>query len=257
MTSLLAIELRKLVPYRTFWAILAVYAALMVLIVYFGSTVTINGQNAGTSFYQFPEFWSKLTYIASYFNLLLGILVIISVTDEYAFRTLRQQVIDGYSRANVVQAKYSVVLLLGAACAVFVFLLGLFFGSAYGEAGKASNMFTGAPAVVYYFLQAVGYMSLAMVFGFWIKKSGPAIIAFLLYSKVIEPIIQYNVPDALDQYFPMKTFSALTPMPSKELFEIVTGASESLSMPGAAAQTVLYVTLFCFISYWLLRSRDL
>lgn len=256
-SSLLSIELRKLVPYRTFWVILAVYVALLVLILYFSSHVTINGQKAGDTFYQFPDLWVKLTYIASYFNLLLGILVIIAVTDEYAFRTLRQQIIDGYTRANVVQAKYSVVLLLGVVCSLVVFVLGLIFGNIFSPDGNTAGMFTDSHYVFFYFVQAVGYMTLAMLFGFLVKKSGLAIIAFLIYAKIVEPIIHYKLPDSVDKYFPMKTLSTLTPIPNKEMFEMVTGVSESLPIWGAAAQAALYIMLFCLLSYVLLRSRDL
>src|SRR5688500_2377894 len=98
MLSLLRIELRKILPYRTIWVILGIFILLLFLIVKGSSTIEINGQKAGTSLYNFPDIWMKLTYIASYFNLLLGILVIILITDEYSFRTLRQQVIDGYFR---------------------------------------------------------------------------------------------------------------------------------------------------------------
>src|SRR6476620_12364350 len=99
MLTLFRTELRKILPYRTVWVILGIFVGLLFLIIRSGSSITINGQMAGTSLYKFPDLWQKLTYIASYFNLLLGILVIILITDEYSFRTLRQQIIDGYFRS--------------------------------------------------------------------------------------------------------------------------------------------------------------
>lgn len=255
--SSLRIELRKLLPYRTFWVILAVFALLLFVILYGSSNVTINGQTAGAKFYQFPGLWPKLTYIASYFNLLLGILLVIIVTDEYAFRTIRQQVIDGYTRADVIRAKYSVVLLLGIACAMYVFLLGLGFGIGFSEALDTGKILADAQFVLYYFVQAIGYMSLAMLFGFLIRKSGLGILAFLLYAKVVEPIVHYQLPDAMDKFFPMKVLSSLTPMPGKEMFEMVTGASEALTPLQALAPAIVYISLFCLLSYVLLRTRDL
>jgi ABC-2 type transport system permease protein len=255
--SLLRVELRKLVPYKTAWVILAIFAALLFLILHISSNVTINGQTAGPSFYEFPGLWPKVTYVASYFNLLLGILIVIAVTDEFTFRTLRQQIIDGYTRADVVQAKYSVVLLLGFACALYVFLLGLFFGITRATEVPFSKMYEDAEAVLYYLVQAVGYMSLAMLIGFLIKKSGLAILAFLIYAKILEPIIHYQLPDNIDKYFPMKVLSSLTPMPGKEMFEMVTGASEALTPMQALLPAIAYIGLFSFLSYFLLRFRDL
>ncbi|HEY4652281.1 MAG TPA: ABC transporter permease, partial [Pontibacter sp.] len=80
--NLLRTELRKILPYRTFWIILAVYALLMLLILYTSSSVQINGKALGNETYQFPALWMRLTYVAHFFNLLLGILVIVLVTDE-------------------------------------------------------------------------------------------------------------------------------------------------------------------------------
>ena len=67
MISLLRTELRKILPYRTFWVILGIFAVLLFLIVRGSSSIEINGQKAGTSLYNFPDIWMKLTYIASYF----------------------------------------------------------------------------------------------------------------------------------------------------------------------------------------------
>ena len=96
--NLLRTEFRKIAPYRTFWFILATFVVLMVLILYSSSSIQINGKELGSETYQFPGIWARLAYVAHFFNLLLGILVIVLITDEYSYRTLRQQVIDGLSR---------------------------------------------------------------------------------------------------------------------------------------------------------------
>ena len=185
MTQLLLTELRKIIPYRTCWIILFFYAALLFLFVYASSNITLNGQNAGAQMYHFPGIWFKLTYIASYFNLLLGILLIILITDEYAFRTFRQQVIDGVFRHDLVLGKLAVVLSLSLLATLLVALTGLGFGLSYSPVATLYKIFSGAQYLLYYLVQAIAYMSMAVFFGFLIRKNGLAIISFLLYAKVL------------------------------------------------------------------------
>ncbi|RNI31249.1 ABC transporter permease [Rufibacter latericius] len=255
MTSLLRIELRKLLPYSTFWVLLLLQCSLLFIFFYARGNVMVNGQMAGAELYQFPKLWMHLAYVSSFLNLIPGILIIILVTDEYAFRTFRQQVIDGFSRANLVQAKYSVILLLAFLLAGYVLLLGLGFG--FYHAKESGAVFTDAQYILFYLVQLVGYMSLAMFIAFLVRKTGLAIMVFMAYTLVVERLIQWQSPDALDRYFPMKTFGALTPNPHAEIEQLMLGVTETLSPLQALAPAVLYVTLFCLFSYLLLRSRDL
>ena len=257
MISLLRTELRKLLPYRTFWVILGIFAVLLFLIVRGSSSVEINGQKAGTSLYNFPDIWLKLTYIASYFNLLLGILVIILVTDEFSFRTLRQQIIDGYFRSDVIAAKLLVVILIAIFATLVVAALGFGFGYAYTQNLTAQKVTGNMMYLLYYFVQALGYMALALFFGFLIRKNGLAIIAFLIFSKVIEPILRYPIDDNLDKFFPMKTLSSLTPMPGQDLLDSAFGTTVELAPETAVLPAIIYILLFTGLSYFILKVRDL
>ncbi|MFD2245715.1 ABC transporter permease [Pontibacter ruber] len=255
--NLLRIEFLKIFPYRTFWVILGIYVLLMILLVYASSNIVINGESLGPATYQFPGIWSRLTYIASFFNLLLGILMIVLVTDEYSFRTMRQQVIDGLSRLDLVLAKFYVVLAVAVVATLFLLLLGLYFGLLYSSDKSTSSMFSQIDFLSYYFVQAVAYMALAMFFAFLIRKSGLSIIAFLAYAKIVEPIIHFNLDDQWDKYMPMKVLSSLTPMPGQELLDQLTSPTELLAPQWATLPALCYIGLFLGLSYVILRLRDL
>jgi ABC-2 type transport system permease protein len=257
MTSLLRIELRKILPYSTFWVILLLQCALLFIFFYARGNVMINGQMAGAELYQFPKIWPHLAYVSSYLNLIPGILIIILVADEYAYRTFRQQVIDGFSRADLVQNKYSVILLLAAFFAVYVLALGLGFGLTYGNSVQTGSIFTDVQFIFYYLVQLVGYMSLAMFVAFLVKKTGLAILFFMAYTLLIERLLQWQMPDQVDKFFPMKVLSNLTPNPHQELEQMVLGATEVLPPLQALVPAVLYITFFCLLSYLLLKARDL
>jgi ABC-type transport system involved in multi-copper enzyme maturation permease subunit len=239
------------------WVILAAYAVLLLLVLYTSSNVTINGQEMGEDMYHLPAFWHRLTYIASFFNLLFGILMIVLVTDEYSFRTLRQQVIDGLSRAELVQAKLYIALLLGVVATLFLLLLGLYFGLLHSTSRSFSTIFGQIDALFYYFVQAVGYMALAMLFAFVIRKSGLAIVAFTAYAILVEPILQLQLPDSADKYLPMKVLGSLTPRPLQGVLDQMTGPADLLLPMWAALVALAYICLFGLLSYYTLKLRDL
>ncbi|MFC5269660.1 ABC transporter permease [Adhaeribacter terreus] len=257
MLTLLRTEYRKLLPYRTFWVILGIFTGLLFLIVRSAASITINGQTAGPQLYNFPDIWQRLTYIASYFNLLLGILVIILITDEYSFRTLRQQIIDGYFRTDVIASKLLVLLSIALFATLVVTSLGLGFGVSATENASAQQITGNMMYLIYYFAQTLGYMTLAMFVAFLVKKNGLAIIAFLLYF-FVEWIIRFKVDDSVNQYFPGKVLNSLAPNPTQSLIDSAVGITTTALTPQQAIfPAVLYIVLLVAASYFLLKSRDL
>jgi ABC-2 type transport system permease protein len=257
MMPLLQTELRKVLPYRTFWVILGVFVGLLLLIFYGSSSITINDRQLGSAPFLFPGVWMNLTYMASFFNLLLGILVVILVTDEYTFRTLRQQVIDGRTRAEVILAKFWLILALGFAMTFFLLLVGLGFGLTHTPDASGLMVIQEMYYLGFYLVQTVGYMTLALLIGHLVRKSGLAILGFLVYAWVLEPIVHSRLPESVDKYFPMKVVRSLTPLPQREAVEMLTGPIETLTPEQALVPALGYSFLFCLLAYALLRVRDL
>lgn len=253
---MISAELRKVLPYRTVWIVLVLYAVLLALFVAAGGSVTLNGQRVGETLYTFPGLWDKLVYVASYFTLLLGIVLIILIADEFQFRTFRQQVIDGASVGELVQGKLAVSVGLAVFGMAVVLGVGFYFGVT-----RAADTLAQAPrglsAVLLYGAQALGLLALAALLAVLVRRSGPAILLFLLYAWVAEPLLRFALPDELDRYLPAKVFNSLTPLPVQAALDTVTGPSSAL-LPGQALPLALaYTALFWVLSFLLLRNRDL
>lgn len=241
-----------MLPYRTFWVILGVYALLISLFIYSSQGFTINNSQLGTTLYQFPELWSRLAYVGNIFNLLLGILIIILISDEYSFRTLRQQVIDGLSRWEVVLAKFYIILGVAVTSTLFSLILGLSFGLAYSTDTSIGAVTGQLNHLLYYLVQTVGIMSLAMLIGFSIKKSGLSIVAFIAYVMLVEPLLSMQVPDQIFRFFPSKVISSLTPNPLQNMLD-----QDVLSPAVALVPAIIYIAVFLLLSYLVLKLRDL
>jgi hypothetical protein len=255
---MLRIELRKLIPYRTAWIILLLYPALLGATVAGAGGVSVNGQAIGQALYALPELWQKLTFIAGYFALLPAFLLIMLITDEFQFRTFRQQVIDGASREQLALGKLQVALLFTVWGVLSVLLVGVYFGLMHNPTANLAEVLAPAPtALLLTGAQLLGYLSLAALLALLLRKSTPAIVALLLYVWVAERLIRYFLPDELDRFLPVKALDSLTPSPFQQTINTMLGPGGELPPLQALPLALGYVLLFWLLSTALLRVRDL
>jgi len=123
MLSLIKIEWLKIKKYPAFWWMLGIVALTypgtnaMAYVAYLKATTgkeitnNIAKMFLGNPF-AFPETWHSVAYFSSFFILLPAILVIMMVTNEYTFRTHRQNIIDGWSRGQYITSKLFDVLII-------------------------------------------------------------------------------------------------------------------------------------------------
>jgi ABC-2 type transport system permease protein len=255
MRKLLSIELKKIVAYPTFWVFAGLYVAMVALIFFSISAIRINGvmMFGLKSYYTFPDIWHTLTYIAGFFNLLLGVLVIILITNEYNFRTLRQNIIDGWSVGNFLAAKIILIVFLAVSTTVFVFVLGLIYGLIASPSSDSTAVFSEMSFVLAYFVQALGYLCFALFMGALFKKAGLGIIFFLLYSKIVEPIIHWRLPNSISDYLPFHNISNLIDNPAAKLLGM-TVRNSPLGIHFIF--TLIYSCLFLIATYLLITKRD-
>lgn len=256
MKKLLSIELKKVVPYSTFWILLGIYMVLVFTIFFFLRSIKISGPFAFLnldSYYAFPMLWHSLTYVASYFTLLLGMLVIILITNEFNFRTVRQNIIDGLSKADFLAGKLYLIILIALLATFIVFLTGMIQGLIGTDNLQSSIVFEKMNFLPAYFVQAIAYMCFALFVGTLVKKSGLAIGLFLLY-KIVEWIAHFKMPDIIADYLPMHTISNLVQLPSIKLLGINSAESP---LGSHFAFALIYSVLFVGGTYLLLTKRDL
>ena len=72
--------------------------------------------------YQFPDIWHNITYVAGFLKFILAIYMIISITNEMTYDTLRQNIMNGLSRVDFIISKLVLVFLLSVGSTLFVFV---------------------------------------------------------------------------------------------------------------------------------------
>ncbi len=260
MRNLIAIEWMKLRRLVTMKVILIIYAVTIPLI-YFGlSFIKIGPFTLPESIYQFPECYNYVAYIASWFNLLVGVIIMVFTSNEIKYKTQRQNVIDGLSKRDVILAKFGIVFLFAIAVTLYVALVGLIFGLIYSD--NASDVFNGFEQVGAYFLTTLGYFSFAFFFANVVRMQALAIILYI-FSTFIESIIGFISAKEYSQFFPLTTFSNLIPFPYVppmlvEMQEAQNIPEQFLLGQGwSAVFAVIYIICFVTISYWVIKRRDI
>jgi ABC-2 type transport system permease protein len=265
---LLKIDLKKLTSYRTFWVVCGLYF----LTLGFGTAsgmeflkwLTRTFEKFGESnlninripLYHFPDVWLNLIWVSGLLKVLLAIMVVISVTNEFTYRTIRQNIIDGLSRFDFLLSKILTNVLLSLMSVAMIFLIGLVTGMIYSPAIQFDQIFTDLEFFPAYFLEIFFFLSYALMLSMLIQRSGLTIILLLL-SQMIEAIIKANIDDyvpSIIPFFPMQSIWDLVtfPFPRYALQEI----NDFVSFKTLVI-VIFWTFTFNYLSYLKLKRSDI
>jgi ABC-2 type transport system permease protein len=267
MLHLLKIDLKKLTSYRTFWVVCGLYfltlgfgaASGMEFLKWvanlfddFGGKLDIDR----IPLYHFPDVWMNLVWFSGWLKIVLAIMVVISITNEFTYRTLRQNIIDGLSRSEFLISKILTNILLSLMSVVMIFVIGLITGLIYSPSIELDRILTDLEFFPAYFLEIFFFLSYALMLGILIQRSGLTIIMLLL-SQMIESIITANIDNFVPwiiPYFPMKSIWNLIEMPLPRYFfqEI-----KDYITFGSVITVVGWIIVFNYLSYLKLKRADI
>lgn len=265
MNELLAIEWLKIKRYRTFWVLAGLFLLLLPLWNYEIANGFIklggngkNGVNFLSTAYSFPQVWGNLGFWGSIFINFLAILVIIMTTNEYTYRTNRQNVIDGWNRMQFYHAKILLVVMLSLLATLFLFILGVLFGGI--NSGSLSGIFTEFEQVGYFFLLSLDYLGFALFISIWIRRSGLSIGLFLLYSMIIENILKGVINHYSDKPYGnlllLQSSDELLPFPLMQMAKAMMKMGDTLSMTTYVSMTVCWCLVYYFAGRIILLRND-
>lgn len=267
MLHLLQIDLKKLTSYRTFWIVCGLYfitlafttASGMEFLKWmartfedFGSSLNINR----IPLYHFPDVWLNLIYFSGFFKVILAIMTVISITNEFQYRTLRQNVIDGLSRWQFLASKMLTNLLLSFLSVAMIMVISFTTGLIYTPSINWSYVFADMEFLLAYFIEIFAFLSFALMLGILVQRSGLTIILLLL-ARMLELIIRENVDEYvpwLIPYLPLESIANLVPMPLKRYaFQEI---RDYLTI-GSVLIALAWTFLFNYFSYLKLERSDI
>lgn len=262
MNKLLATEWMKVRKYRTFWIMIGMFLLLLPLWNYginsgvlqiFGKT----GIDVISKAYSFANVWDNLGFWTSIFVVFISILTIIITTNEYMYRTNRQNIIDGLSRLQYYHAKWLVVFSLTVFTTLYVFIVGTIFGAVNDSFSNFPGNING---LFYVFVLAFNYYAFAMLIGFFFKRSGIAIGIFFLYSMIIESMLKgiMNFRNSLDlgNYLPLQASDELLPFPIVEFIKSMTQLEKAPALTGYVIASFAWIIIYYIIGRLRLVKSD-
>ena len=140
--------------------------------------------------FSFPYVWSTVPYIAGILIFMPAILIITLFTNEYSFRTHRQNIIDGWSRSRFIYIKLFEIFLLNLFVTVIVVLTCLYFGFITRTLRDNRRPVGNSIGLSCIFLWKCLIIHLiAVLFAMLIRRAGLAMGIFFLYMIVEQFVV--------------------------------------------------------------------
>ncbi len=204
----------------------------------------------------FPDIWQNTTYVYTFLKIFLAIIIVISISNEFSYKTVRQNIIDGMSRLDFLKSKLATILLLSLGSSLLVFITCLLTGIIYTSDNEASDMFIGVEFVGAYFIDLFGFLVFAFLMTVLLKRSALTIFILLIY-RLIEAILIANLPESVEfigEYFPLQAMSNMIEVPfPKYAFQEI---KDYVVMPFVWV-SLAWIGLFVYAIYAKLKKSDL
>jgi len=174
--------------YPAFWAMLVIVTLSYPgtnLMIYYGYLKATKGKEMVNNMaklllgnpFAFPEAWHTVAFFSSLFVIIPSILVIMLITNEYQYKTQRQNIIDGWSRREFVTSKLFDVMII-ALISTLMFMLVAGFVGIYADPENIGRWSEQLQWIPFFFIQTFAQLSVAFLFGYLIKKAFIALGAF-------------------------------------------------------------------------------
>jgi ABC-2 type transport system permease protein len=194
MLSTLRVEWMKVKNYRTFWILLAITVVSIPGVNFMLYDLLDNGfpKMRGKSFFgspfAFPDAWQTVTWNASLLFLVPAILIITLTTNEFTYKTHRQNIIDGWSRKQFIGVKLIELLMLSVLTTLIAIATIFGFGLIGNKVPASVSVWQDSRFAGFFFVQMLSYSLIAFLLAMFIKRAGLAMGLFFIYM-IIENIV--------------------------------------------------------------------
>ena len=281
MIRLLTIEFHKLRHNRASRVLSIIYFGLLTCIALIAAIKfdigPVKFHLADAGIFNFPYIWHFNTYIAAILKFFLLLVIVSMMANEYSYKTLKQNLIDGLSKKEFILSKFYTVVVFALVSTIFVFIVSLILGLIYSDYNEFNIIITDMQYLLAFFIKLVGFFSFGLFFGILVKRSAfavGALFVWLIIEGMIKGFLFYtfrkadNISERVGdfmQFLPFESMSNLIKEPFSRL-----GAVRSVANQVGEQFTKSYdvqildilivsvwTTIFIYASYALLKKRDL
>ena len=275
--NIIKTEWLKLKNYFTFWLLLLATAISypgINAIVYYGYDESTKPKNqsgqlikmlVGNPFH-FPEVYHTTAFLSSFFTFIPAIVVIMLITNEYMFKTHRQNIIDGWQKKTFVWGKFISVVLVSLIVTLFYIAVATVLGYIATPDLDKVEVFAKAKYIPLFFLQIFTQLSFAFLLGLLFRKAFVAYGFFIFYGLIFENIAvaflklktkQFGGVD-YGQFLPLEISDRLIPVPAFiGRFNDTDYKIALESIDRHVIYSLVFILLTWFFSFYIFKKRDL
>jgi ABC-type transport system involved in multi-copper enzyme maturation permease subunit len=281
MLRLLTIEFHKLKHNSASKVLSLIYFGLLTSIALIAAIKfdigPIKFHLADMGIFNFPYIWHFNTYMASILKFFLLLVIVSMMANEYSYKTLKQNLIDGLSKKEFILSKFYTVVAFALISTVFVFIVSLILGLVYSDYNEFSIITTDLVYLLAFFIKLVGFFSMGLFFGILVKRSAFAVgamVVWLIIESMFKGYLFWTFKnaekttesvDAIMQFLPLESISNLIKEPFSRLGAVKSVASQigenftkSYDVHFSSILIVCFWSfIFIYLSYKLLQKRDL
>jgi len=269
--KVLRTEWLKIKSYPAFWGIMIMTALSYpgINYIFWGiyKDITTRKNQAGQiaklllgNPFAYPETFHTTAYFSSFFVFIPAIVVIMLVTNEYTYKTHRQNIIDGWSRNQFLLSKFFDVLIITLMVTVLYLSIAIVIGIIASPNSKIS-MWSNFDYVGYFALQTFSQLSIAFMVGFLVRRSFIALGIFVFYYIIVENMIvgysKFKLDD-IGRFMPLEIADRMIPVPAflGKMDEKAYNASLA-NTPQQILLTFVVIAVVWSICYYTNKKRDL
>ena len=223
--------------------------------------------------FNFPYIWHFNTFVAALLKIFLAIIIVSMMSNEYTYKTIKQNLIDGLSKKEFIASKFLTVVLFSIVSTVFVAVISLILGSIYSDYTEWGIVFTDLRFLVAYFIKLVGFFSFCLFIGILVKRSAFA-LGFLILWQMFEgftrgmirwKLFDGETTDAIMGFFPLNAMFNVLKEPFSRLSAVQSVANqigEEIALDYGTSLldmgiVLAWTAIFIWGSYRIIKKRDL
>ncbi|WP_435801745.1 ABC transporter permease [Polaribacter sp.] len=281
MLRLLTIEFHKLKYNKASKILSIIYFGLLMSIALIASIKFEFGNFklhlADAGIFNFPYIWHFNTFVASILKFFLLLVIVSMMSNEYSYKTLKQNLIDGLSKKEFILSKFYTVIAFALISTIFVFFVSLVLGLVYSDYNEFAIIISDLEYLLAFFIKLVGFFSFGLFLGILVKRSAFAIgamVVWLIIESIFKGFLYWQFQnaertsetvDSIMQFLPLEAMANLIKEPISRLGAVRTAANtmgeifnKSYAVEFTTVLIVCFWTFtFIYLSYRLLLKRDL
>jgi len=272
MLQIVHTEWLKIKKYPAFWWVMGIttltYPAINSILLYQYNDLVKKESAAGQLVktllgnpFAFPEAWKTVAYFSSYFVFIPAIVIIMLVTNEFTYKTNRQNIIDGWSRKEFMTGKLIDVLILSLIVTLLYAAVATIIGL-INTTKPGADKWGKAYYIGLFALQTFSQLSIAFTIGLIVRKSFIALAIFAFYFIMLEPItaafLREKFHSEIGRFFPLQISHKLIPRPAfVGRFDEKAYQATLDAVKYHVGYTLILILLTWGFCFWLNNRRDL